>query len=222
MAYLIGIMGESGNGKSTSLRNLDQKTTFIIDSDRKGLPWRGWRKSYNKENKNYIQTSDADIIRKTLNIINKQEEFKHIKTVVIDTINAVMVDSEMERMKDKGYDKWAELATDVYGIMSDCLSLRLDLTIVCIFHTEDISDDNGIHHYRIKTSGRKLQKIQLETKLPVLLFAKCEGGKYYFETQSNFSTAKSPMGLFKELKIDNDINFVIQELEKYENESIEL
>lgn len=221
MSYLIGVMGDSGSGKSTSIRNLDPKTTFIIDADRKGLPFKGWKKQFNKTNKNYIQTSDPDIIETTLKTLNKSEEYKHIKTVVIDTINAVMVDSEMVRMKDKGYDKWAELAQDIWRILSDCLSMRLDLYIVCLFHSEDIQDDNSGHHYRIKTAGRKLQKIQLETRFPVLLFAKTEGQKYFFETQSNFSTAKSPMGLFPEMRIDNDLKFVVDELEKYESAELE-
>ena len=221
MSYLIGVMGESGHGKSTSLRNLDPKTTFIIDADRKGLPFRGWRKMYNKERKNYVQTSDNDAIVKCLNVINKGEEFKHIRTVVIDTVNAVMIDAEMVKMKEKGYDKWSELAQDIWEILSNCLGMRQDLCIICMFHSEDIQDDNGSHHYRIKTAGRKLQKIQLETRFPVLLFSKCEGGKYFFETQSNFSTAKSPMELFKEMRIENDLKFVIDELERYENEEIQ-
>jgi hypothetical protein len=222
MSYLIGIMGDSGSGKSTSTRNLDYKTTFYIDSDRKGLPFRGWRKKYNKENKNYIQTSDASLIEKTLNFINKNEDYKHIKTIVIDTINAVMIDQEMERMKEKGYDRWQDLAQEIWSILSNCLSMRQDLYIICMFHCEDCQDDNGIHNYRIRTAGRKLQKIQLETRFPILFLAKKDGEKYIFETQSNFSTAKSPMGLFKELKIDNDIKYVIDELEKYENEEIAL
>ena len=49
MANIIGIMGESGSGKTTSMRNLDPKTTYYIDCDKKGLSWRGWKKQYNAE-----------------------------------------------------------------------------------------------------------------------------------------------------------------------------
>ena len=102
MSKVIAIAGESGSGKTTSLRNLDPKSTYIIDADRKGLSWKGWKQQYNKEGKNYIQTSDVGKITIILHGLHTQA--LHIKTVVIDTINTIMVDDEMNRMKDKGYD----------------------------------------------------------------------------------------------------------------------
>lgn len=63
MSKVICIMGESGSGKTTSMRNLDPKTTYYIDADKKGLSWKGWRKQYNKENKNYLACDDANIVR---------------------------------------------------------------------------------------------------------------------------------------------------------------
>ena len=63
MSKVICIMGESGSGKTTSMRNLDPKTTYYIDADKKGLSWKGWRKQYNKENKNYLVCDDANIVR---------------------------------------------------------------------------------------------------------------------------------------------------------------
>ena len=62
-------MGESGSGKTTSMRNLDPKETFYIDADRKGLSWKGWRTNYNSENKNYMATSDASVIKTLLNLV---------------------------------------------------------------------------------------------------------------------------------------------------------
>ena len=55
-------MGESGSGKTTSMRNLDPKSTYYIDADMKGLSWKGWRSQYNKENKNYKATDDANVV----------------------------------------------------------------------------------------------------------------------------------------------------------------
>ena len=104
MSRVVCIMGESGAGKTTSLRNLDYKTTFIIDADRKGLSWKGWKKKYNTENKNYVQTSNVGAIENVISRIDT--DFKNIKVLVIDTINAIMVDDEMARMKEKNYDKW--------------------------------------------------------------------------------------------------------------------
>ena len=66
MSRAILVMGESGSGKTTSLRTLDPTTTFVIDADRKGLSWRGWRKNYNSANKNYFQTSSVPKITEVL------------------------------------------------------------------------------------------------------------------------------------------------------------
>ena len=63
MSIVICIAGESGSGKTTSMRNLDPKSTYYIDADKKGLSWKGWRQSYNNENKNYIRCDDANIVR---------------------------------------------------------------------------------------------------------------------------------------------------------------
>ena len=218
MSRVICIAGESGSGKTTSLRNLDPKTTYIIDADRKGLSWKGWKKQYNKENKNYIQTSDIDKIRGILAGIN--EKAAHIKTVVIDTLNTIMVDDEVKRMKEKGYDKWIDLAQCVWELVSEAHLYRDDLTVVFMAHTQTERDDSGYYFTRIKTSGRKLEKICLESKFTTVLIAKCIDGRYIFETHAKNSTAKSPMGAFEENEIDNDVAKVIQRLEEYENEEV--
>ena len=214
MSRVICVAGESGNGKTTSLRNLDPKTTYIIDADRKGLSWKSWKNQYNKENKNYIQTSDIPTITKLLDGIN--EKATHIKVAVIDTINTLMVDDEMKRMKEKGYDKWQDLATSVWGLVSNAHLYRDDLTVVFMAHTQTERDDSGYYFTRIKTSGKKLDKIVLESKFTTVLIAKCVDGKYIFETQSKNSTAKSPMGLFDTFEIENDMKKIIEKMEEYE------
>ncbi len=214
MSRVICIAGESGSGKTTSLRNLDPKTTYIIDADRKGLSWKSWKNQYSKENKNYIQTSDIPTIKKILEGIN--EKATHIKVAVIDTINTLMVDDEMKRMKEKGYDKWQDLATSVWGLVSNAHLYRDDLTVVFMAHTQTERDDSGYYFTRIKTSGKKLDKIVLESKFTTVLIAKCVDGKYIFETQSKNSTAKSPMGLFESFEIENDMKIIIEKMEEYE------
>ena len=215
MANIIGIMGESGAGKTTSMRNLDPKTTYYIDCDKKGLSWRGWKKQYNAEAKNYYCTDQQANVLKIMHGIN--DDRPHIKTIVIDTLNGIMVADEMRRSKEKGYDKWMDLAVSVYGIIDYALTMRDDLTVVFVCHSQTVRDDSGFMFTSIKTNGQKLSKIGLETKFPIVLLAKCVDGQYLFETQANFSTAKSPMGLFSEKTIPNDIAAVIKAIEEYEN-----
>lgn len=213
MSKLIGVMGESGAGKSTSLRNLDPATTYIIDADKKGLSWKGWKNQYNSGNRNYIAIDNPNTIRSLCRNIN--EKASHIKTLVIDTLNGIMVADEMRRSKEKGFDKWQDLASCVWGIVDDCLKFREDLTVIFICHSQTDMNENGYLWTRIKTSGKKLDKIVLESKFNTVLLAKCIDGKHIFETQSNFSTAKSPMGAFETMEIDNDMLKVIEALEEF-------
>lgn len=211
---VIGLMGASGEGKTTSLRNLDPKTTFIIDADKKGLPWKGWKNNFNNDHKNYVKTDLAETALNYLQRVNKDDAFKHIKTFVVDTLNGIMVADEMRRMRDKGYDKWQDLAACIYGLVDYALTVRDDLTVVFICHTQAEHDDNGYMYTRIKTSGKKLDKIVLESKFNTVLLAKCVDGEYIFETQSNFSSAKSPAGALEKIE-PNDMAVIIKKLEEY-------
>lgn len=213
MATVICIAGESGTGKTTSMRNLDPKTTFYIDCDKKGLSWKGWKTQYNEGQKNYYKTDFPQMVIKYLQMIN--DKAPHIKVVVVDTINGIMVADEMRRAKEKGYDKWQDLAQSIYEIIDYSLTMRDDLAVIFVAHTQTDHDDNGYMFTRIKTSGRKLDKITLESKFSTVLLSKCIDGKYVFETQANFSTAKSPMGAFESKEIDNDITAVIAALKEF-------
>lgn len=215
MSQIVCIMGESGSGKTTSCRNLNPSTTYYIDCDKKGLSWKGWKQQYNKESKNYSKTDDQKIVLKLLHAINSSETASHIKTVVVDTINGIMVADEMRRSKEKGYDKWLDLACAIYDIVDFALTMRDDLTVLFVAHTQTDHDDNGYMFTRIKTSGKKLDKITLESKFPVVLLAKVIDGKYVFETKANYSTAKTPLGAFESNYIDNDIREVLKVLEEF-------
>lgn len=215
MSKVICIAGESGSGKTTSMRNLDPETTMYIDCDKKGLSWKGWRNQYNGEKKNYLKTDFPQVALQALKKIDKEEQYKHIRVVVVDTINGLMIADEMRRCKEKGYDKWQDLAQNIYDLIDYALTMRDDVTIIFVAHTQTDHDDNGYMFTRIKTSGRKLDKITLESKFSTVLLSKCVDGKFLFETQANFSTAKTPMGAFEEKKIDNDIVQVMKALEEY-------
>ena len=215
MSKIIAVMGESGAGKTTSMRNLDPKTTMYIDCDKKGLSGKGWREQYNKENKNYIVSDDPDYVLKMVQMVSNSPDFQHIKVVIIDTLNGLMVADEMRRMKEKGYDKWQDLAASVYNLVDKALTFRDDLTIIFTAHTQTDREDSGYMFTHIKTSGKKLDKIVLESKFPVVLLAKVMDGAYKFETKADNSTAKVPMGAIEEQYIDNDITKVIDALKDY-------
>lgn len=208
MGNVIGVMGESGSGKTTSIRNLNPEETYIIDCDKKGLSWRGWKEQYSKEKKNYTKTDFPQIVKQCLTNIN--DKAPHIKTVIVDTVNGIMVADEMRRSKEKGYDKWMDLAACVYDLVDYALTCRDDLNIIFMCHTQTEINDSGYQFTHIKTSGKKLDKIVLESKFSTVLLAKCVDEKHIFETQSNFSTAKSPLGVFEDKVIENDLAKVIE------------
>lgn len=215
MSRVIGLMGESGSGKTTAMRNLDPKTTFYIDCDKKGLSWKGWRKQYSEANKNYMQTDFAQIVQQAIKNISENENAKHIKTIVIDTLNGLMVADEVRRMKEKGYDKWQDLAQCVWMLLDSLYSYRDDLTIIVVCHSQTQKEDDGYTFTRIKTSGKKLDKLNVESKLTTVLYAVAKDGKYIFKTHAENSTAKTPLGAFEDDEIENDIVKVLKALEDY-------
>ena len=158
MGNVIGVIGESGSGKTTAMRNLPPDETFYIDADKKGLNWKGWRTQYSTERKNYVKTDGFTTIWKALDHIDKDEALKGIKYVVIDTLNGMMVGEEMRILAMQGGDKrsaWTDLAQHGWGIVNKALEMRSDVTVIILCHSETVSDDNGIVKTRIKTNGRK-------------------------------------------------------------------
>lgn len=213
MSKAICIFGESGSGKTTSMRHLDPNITFYMDCDGKGMSWKGWKNQYSLEKKNYFKTDNPAAVLSLMNKIDKEQ--MHFRYLVIDTLNGIMIGDEMRRLKEKGYDKWQDLAQSVYEIVDASNKLRDDLTVLLIAHSQTEDDGNGNTFTRIKTNGKKLNKISLETKLTTVLLAKCKEGKYIFETQANNSIAKSPMGAFDTFEVENDIVKVLEALSEF-------
>ena len=214
MSKLICVMGESGSGKTTAMRTLDPKTTYYVDCDGKGLAWEGWRKQYHSEAKNY--TVSRDIPKITKLIVDISEKKTETKTIVVDTLNTCMVDKEIKGMKENGYGKWIDLTQFVWDCIETAGKQRADLTIIFIMHSETVRDDFGYSFTRVKTNGRKLEKLVPESLFgTVLLAKKNEENRYVFETQSQNSTAKSPMGAFESFEIDNDMAMVLKALEDF-------
>lgn len=215
MSKVIGIMGESGSGKTTAMRNLDPATTFYIDCDKKGLSWKGWRSQYQYEKRNYMATDQISTVSQLLNKISTQENMKQIKVVVIDTLNGLMVADEVRRMKEKGFDKWQDLAQCVWELLDSLYTFRDDLTIIVLCHSQTQKEDDGYTFTRIKTSGKKLDKLNVESKLTTVLYAVAKEDGYVFVTHAHNSTAKTPLGAFEADEIPNDIVEVLKALEEY-------
>ena len=214
MSKLICVMGESGSGKTTAMRTLDPKTTYYVDCDGKGLAWKGWRKQYHSEAKNY--TVSRDIPKITKLIVDISEKKTETKTIVVDTLNTCMVDKEIKGMKENGYGKWIDLTQFVWDCIETAGKQRADLTIIFIMHSETVRDDFGYSFTRVKTNGRKLEKLVPESLFgTVLLAKKNEENRYVFETQSQNSKAKIPMGAFESFEIDNDMAMVLKALEDF-------
>ena len=195
MGNVIGVIGESGSGKTTAMRNLPPEETFYIDADKKGLNWKGWRAQYSADRKNYVRTDNFTKIW-----------------------NGMMVGEEMRILAMQGGDKrsaWTDLAQHGWGIVNKALEMRSDVTVIILCHSETVSDDNGIVKTRIKTNGRKLEKLVLESKMTTVVWAVRQDGKYKFILSADNSTAKVPLGAFETDEIDNDIMIVIKALEEY-------
>lgn len=163
MSKVICIMGESGSGKTTAMRNLPPEETVYVDCDKKGLSWKGWRNEFNVENKNYMASDDADkIMRMLVKISDKRPEIKY---VVIDTINGIMVGDEMRRCKEKGYDKWMDLAQCIWNMVDTAPTLRDDLNIIFTAHTQTERDDSAICSLALKRAEKRLTKSVLKANL---------------------------------------------------------
>lgn len=218
MANVIGVMGESGAGKTTAMRNLPPKETFYLDCDKKGLNWKGWKSQYNENNKNYWKSDSFSVIANMMDRIDSEDQFKKVKYLVIDTLNGLMVAEEMRILAMQSGDKrsaWSDLAQNGWSIINKALAMRDDLTVIILCHSETISDDNGIIRTRIKTNGRKLEKLVLESKMTTVIWSVRQDGKYKFILSADGSTCKVPLGAFDADECENDIMVVIKALKEF-------
>ena len=211
MAEVVAILGRSGTGKSTSIRNLDPGTTFIFGAVNKMLPFKGGRKNYSSENKNIFYTADY---KKIFTYLKKlSDKAGHIKTIIIDDSQYLMSDEFMKRASEKSFEKFTEIGKKYYDLIMFCKDLRPDLNIYFLSHTEE--NDQGTT--KMKTIGKMLDdKVTLEGLFTVTLETYVENGKYKFLTQNNGrNTAKSPLEMFDSNMIDNDLVIVEEAIRSY-------
>lgn len=215
------IIGESGTGKSTSIRNLDPSETFIINVLNKPLPFRGYKNSYTKVSPdgatgNYYASTNYDHIQ----LVIKKVDLKRpdIKTLILDDFQYLMADEFMSRCMERGYDKFAEMGNHAYQLLKMLPTLREDLDIFILTHSE--ANESG--KMKVKTIGKMLdEKVTIEGMYAMVLQTELTDGKYNFITQGDARhIAKSPMGMFDQRNIPNDLAFVKERMNHYFNGDI--
>jgi len=217
---LIAIVGATGTGKSTSIKHLDPKETYIINVAKKELPFKGADKLYNAENKNYKEVDDANEITRLLKTIS--EKAPHIKNIIIEDSNYIMSFNLMEKAAETGFTKFTLMARDMVDLFRTTRKLRDDLKVFYFSHPETVEDGGEIIGYKIKTAGKMIDsQIGLEGLLTVCLYTYVEETKegtcsYHFVTNRfRKYPAKSPEGMFGEIKIPNNLQLVADAIDEY-------
>lgn len=220
MSEIIAIVGQTGTGKSTSVETLNPKETVIIGVINKPLPFRGWKKNYSEEEKNYKVTHESAEIVKTLKYVSDSRP--EVKQIIIDDFQYLMSTEFMNRAKDQGWQKFTDIAKHTWDVINTAKSLRDDLKVIFLTHDEFILE-NYEPKRKIKTIGKLLDdKVTLEGLFTIVLFTDVQKNKesnsldYRFITQNDGSTTcKSPKGMFEEMTIPNDLSYVLRKVDEY-------
>lgn len=201
-AQKILIMGESGTGKSTSLRNCDPATTAVVNPVGKPLPFKNHFEMLNNE-------TDAGRIVKYM----KVQAAAGKKLIVVDDFQYILAVPYMNRIKETGWDKYNDFGANYFEIINCCKDLPDDVVVAYLTHLETL--DNGLT--TVKLIGKLLrEKITIEGLFTVVLRTGVNEAKYYFYTQnSGKDTVKSPLGMFPAYAIENDLNYVVDKIRNY-------
>lgn len=198
MGLPVLILGESGSGKSASLRNFAPNEVLIFNVVGKPLPFRKRLKTI--ENADY-------------NKIGAELSKGKYKTYVIDDSQYLLANELFNRAKETGYGKFTDIAVRFKNMISYIAqSLPPDVTVYLLHHTE-ITDSGRI---KAKTIGKMLDnQLTVEGLFTIVLLCRMDGDRHIFETQSDgLTTAKSPMEMF-DVQIDNDLKMVDAKIREY-------
>lgn len=198
MAILCMVYGQSGTGKSTSLRNFDADEVAVINVSGKPMPFR-----------TKLQTYNTDDYKKVMNAMVKTER----KAIVIDDATYLMVGEFMRNAKVVGYQKYTDMACNFNTLIEFAARLPEDVIVYFLGHSEQA--DDGREHF--KTIGKMLDNyVTVEGKFTIVLKTVVQDGNYLFSTHNNGQdTVKSPMGLFDDDLIDNDLKAVDTAIREY-------
>lgn len=204
MAQKILIMGESGTGKSTSMRNCDPATTAIVNPVGKPLPFKGSGK---------FDMLNGEVEARKICKFMKEQCAAGKKLIVVDDFQYILSVPYMNRIKENGWDKWNDFGANYFEIIEVCKELPDDVVVVYMTHTETL--ENGVT--TIKLIGKLLrEKITIEGLFTVVLRTGVNEARYYFYTQnSGKDTVKSPIGMFPAYAIENDLAYVVDKIRNY-------
>lgn len=228
MANLICLAGLSNSGKSTSLRTLDPKSTFIISCTNKQLQIPGFRKKYPKvevkEGKlvgNWLVSNNYAQIEKILKAINKTRP--DIKVIILDDINYLLSNETFENAQTKGYEKFTILAKNYYDLLTDCQLLNDNLTVVVISHIENFGTDLD-PQFRLWTTGKMLtNQINLDGMFSYIIYSERyidddDEVHYRFKTRTDGNdTCRSVAGCFTEKYVEPDMKAIIDRINTFES-----
>jgi hypothetical protein len=202
MSIATLILGNSGTGKSTSLRNLDPSKTLLIQCIKKPLPFRakGWKTRADLKGEGNVIQTDSPV---AIDAILRRSPHE---IVVIDDYQAVMVNELMSRSSEKGYEKFTDIGKHAWNLFNAAGSLADHRRVYILAHTQ--TDDFGA--VRMKTVGRMVdQTLVPEGYFTIVLRTEIVNNAYMFSTQTNGQDCcKSPIGMFDERHVENDLAMV--------------
>lgn len=198
MAIIVMVYGQSGTGKSTSLRNFKPEDVCIVNVSGKPLPFKNKHKTFNTDD---YMAIDAAIKKAPA------------KSIVIDDATYLMTGEYMRTAKVTGYQKFTDMALNYYTLVKSAAALPSDKIVYFMGHSD--TDANG--NEKFKTIGKMLdEKVTLEGMFTIVLKTVVTDGKYQFSTRnSGQDTVKTPLGMFNDVLIDNDLAMVDKTIREY-------
>lgn len=210
-SILILVIAKSGRGKTTAMRTLPPDQTYLINVIGKALPFLGGAANYRTDS-NMMIGADAGAIQARMREVSGKPQFNYL---VLDDMQYVMATEFMQKIAIKGYDKFSQMANNIWSIMLLGSRLRAGLKVFMLTHEDDSTGER-----KMKTLGKLLdEKLTPEGLATIVLYADVIGDKdqrkYVFQTQSDGVTnAKSPLGMFP-LFIPNDLKLVADRVDEY-------
>lgn len=224
MANAVILLGKSGTGKSSSIKGLNPKETVVLNVLGKKLPFKGSSQLYNQESKNLFRVDDYTQVINMLQGIDKNTSYIH--NIIIDDAIYIMRKEYFKRAKETGYGKYTELAMHFQQIISTIESMREDINVFIILHSEDVQSDKTTVGYKVSTIGQLIDNQYNPVEVvPMVLYSSIKYddkgvATYGFYTHRFMDgmveiPAKSPAEMFNDDFIPNDLGLVVKAMKEY-------